>query len=283
MTGELPALSVCQLTLRESTFADDVHLCRTLGITGMGIDESKLGDDDETNARLMRDASVSASLCKPTLMTILPSAAFPGPDDPDDRVDLICQSIRRLARFDPASVVVLTGPEGRYDAETARQICVEGFRTVIDEAAKVEVTISTEPMRPEVRDLGTFINSLPEMFDLIDAVGPELGIVYDTWHIWDAKDTLPLTESHAGMFAGVQVSDYRMPTRNSHDRLLPGDGVINFPAIFGALDRGGFSGWYDLEVFSDLDLPDSLWCRPASDWLGDGRDKLLDLWSRRDT
>jgi len=38
--------------------------------------------------------------------------------------------------------------------------------------------------------------------------------------------------------------------------VLPGEGVIDFGPILETLD---WDGLYDLEIFSDSDLPDSLW------------------------
>src|SRR5215213_2896649 len=56
--------------------------------------------------------------------------------------------------------------------------------------------------------------------------------------------------------AGVHLADWREPTRNTNDRVLPGDGVIEFGPIVEALR---WDGLYDLEIFSDRELPDSLW------------------------
>ena len=62
----------------------------------------------------------------------------------------------------------------------------------------------------------------------------------------------------------VHLCDYRRPTRSWNDRVLPGDGVVDLPAVFAALREGGYDSWFDLEVFSDdgrwgNDFPDSVW------------------------
>ncbi|MFL5941235.1 MAG: hypothetical protein ACJ75Q_13095, partial [Gaiellaceae bacterium] len=51
-------------------------------------------------------------------------------------------------------------------------------------------------------------------------------------------------------------ADWREPTRNTNDRVLPGDGIIDFGPILEALR---WDGLYDLEIFSDAELPGSLW------------------------
>ena len=50
-------------------------------------------------------------------MTILPSDYVPDPADVDERMSRIKDGIRRLARFDPHTVFVITGPEGAYGRE----------------------------------------------------------------------------------------------------------------------------------------------------------------------
>ena len=70
----------------------------------------------------------------------------------------------------------------------------------------------------------------------------------------------------------MHVADYRVPTRSWVDRALPGEGVAGIPAILRALDRAGWDGLYDIEIFSDDgtfgdEFPDSLWAAPAEETL----------------
>ena len=55
---------------------------------------------------------------------------------------------------------------------------------------------------------------------------------------------------------GVHLADWRDPPRNTNDRVLPGDGTIDYGPIVDALR---WDGLFDLEIFSDPELPDSLW------------------------
>ena len=78
--------------------------------------------------------------------------------------------------------------------------------------------------------------------------------MYDTWHLW--SEPLGQIERHRDRIYGVHVADRREPTRNTNDRVLPGDGVIDFGPILEALR---WDGLFDLEIFSDDKLPGSLW------------------------
>jgi len=67
---------------------------------------------------------------------------------------------------------------------------------------------------------------------------------------------------------------------------LPGDGVADLPALLGALERAGWDGFYDLEIFSDNGTfgnawPGSLWGRSEEELAGRGKDAFERAWSAR--
>src|SRR6185437_1062619 len=93
-------------------------------------------------------------------------------------------------------------------------------------------------------------------------------------------------ESHAHHFAGVHLNDWRNGTRGWADRVLPGDGVADVPAILAALERAGWDGYYDLEVFSDngafgTAYSDSLWDVEPAELVRRGRESFTYCWEER--
>jgi sugar phosphate isomerase/epimerase len=91
---------------------------------------------------------------------------------------------------------------------------------------------------------------------------------------------------NASRLAGVHVNDWREPTRGWADRVLPGDGAADLPAILGVLEDVGWEGFYDLEIFSDNGAfgsayPDSLWDVDAAELARRGRDAFIHCWSNR--
>jgi sugar phosphate isomerase/epimerase len=131
------------------------------------------------------------------------------------------------------------------------------------------------------------INSLPKAVELLEeADRPALGIQFDTWHLWSTPTLLEEIERYCDRFVGVHVADWREPTRGWADRVLPGDGVADLPAILGALERAGWDGYYDLEIFSDNGAfgnawPDSLWDVPAAALARRGREAFERVWEAR--
>ncbi len=175
--------SLCQLAVPDQTFEEDVALARDLGI-GLGLDHDKLGDpaDDDKLIELMKENGVAATICVAQPMTILPSDYVPDPADVDVRMERIVDGIRRLARFDPYTVFVITGPEGAYGSE-ARKIAVERMGELKQVADEVGVKLSIEPMREENRESFSMLASMAETVDFIEDAGGDIGIVYDMWHM----------------------------------------------------------------------------------------------------
>jgi sugar phosphate isomerase/epimerase len=58
------------------------------------------------------------------------------------------------------------------------------------------------------------------------------------------------------------------------------------PAILGALERAGWDGFYDLEIFSDngtfgAAYPDSLWDVEPDELVRRGRESFIQCWDER--
>ena len=223
----------------------------------------------------------------PAIPSILPLPLMEGPADPHERIDAICASLHRLAAFRPSDVVCLTGPVGALDEDRAREVVVDGLRTIAAEAGRAGVRVGVEPVNREGGEDWTIISSIPEAVELLDdADRTALGIQFDTWHLWNTESLLEDVERHCDRFVGVHVVDWRDPTRNWADRVLPGDGVADLPAILGALERAGWDGFYDLEIFSDNGAfgnawPDSLWNVPAGELARRGKEAFTRVWEAR--
>ena len=253
MTSQ-PLLSFCQFALPTTTFEEDVKLCKEYGYAGMSIGEHKLRDgEDDDLVNLFLRSGLKAAACIPINIAPLPpipAAHFAGPDDPTERVEAMCNSIRRLARFEPDSVVLITGSgQGRTVAD-AHKIAVEGLREGARVAAGFGMNVNIEPIRVSESFDGSWVHDVPSTVELLNEIGePNVDIAYDVWHLWDTDNIVQLTEQHAAAIGAVHVCDW-LPVAAPSERGFPGEGVIDLPALFGALERGGFTGWFDVEVFS---------------------------------
>jgi sugar phosphate isomerase/epimerase len=238
-------LSISEITTVSQSFADDLDAYRAAGADGIGIWEMKLADD---SLERFRASGLGAGAAVPAVPSILPLPLMEGPEDPAERVEAIRAGIRRLAPFEPECVLFLTGPGDD------RAAILDGIRAIADEGHAQGVPVALEPIQREFAHLWTIVSSLDEAAQLVDEAGAEAGLMFDTWNVW--REPLEQIERHRDRIRGVHLADWREPTRNTNDRVLPGDGVIEFGPILEALR---WDGLYDLEIFSDPELPDSLW------------------------
>jgi sugar phosphate isomerase/epimerase len=288
VTQEPPRFSISQVSTLTASFADDVRAYAAAGVDGIGVWELKLGDgpDDEALEQLAASRLGSATAV-PSVPSILPLPLLPGPEAPEARIDSLCASVRRLAAFDPSAVLCFTGPAGDRDPAEARALVVDGLRKVAREAEGVGVRLALEPFQREGIEDWSIVNTLSEAAELVEEVGSDvLGIQFDVWHLWNTPELLDEIPRHAHLIAGVHVNDWREPTRGWADRVLPGDGAADLPAILGVLEDVGWDSFYDLEVFSDNGAfgngyPDSLWDLDAAELARRGREAFARCWSKR--
>lgn len=288
---DTPLYSVCPLTLPDTTFEEDLDLVLASGATGIGIAEGKLrpGEEGEQLAALRASGLKVAGGIPANLapLPLRPPVMYPGPDDPAARVALMRESVERLAPFAPDCIVVTTGSEEGYSRDEAWSIAAEGIREVARLAGDLGTRIAVEVVRGDLGFDASFVRTLSEAAQLIELVDePNVGLCYDVYHLWDDPDLVQLTEQLAARTYLVQVCDWPDPPRSLADRRVPGEGVIDLPAIFGALERGGYAGWYELEIFSDdgrwgNDFPDSLWKLEPSELLERSQEAFDRLWQKR--
>jgi sugar phosphate isomerase/epimerase len=190
--------------------------------------------------------------------------------------------MRRLAPFEPTAFVCPTGAACDRDEAEARAIVVEGLRALADESARLGIPVGLEPMSSYEREDWTLVTTLGDAAALVDESGADVGLVFDTWHLWDSPALEDEIAQYGDRLVAVQVNDWRSPTRSWCDRVLPGDGVIDLGPVLDAVERTGWRGWYDLEAFSDDGtfgnaFEDSLWRLPPLEVAQRGRARFTEL------
>jgi sugar phosphate isomerase/epimerase len=272
-----PRFSISQVSTLAASFADDVRAYTAAGVDGIGIWELKLGDG---SLEEFRASGLGSANAVPAVPSVHPLPLLPGPDTVRERIDALLRSLEVLAPYEPAAVVCFTGPG---DRETA----VRGVREVAREAERLGLRLAVEPFQLEGIENWSILNTLGDAAEFVDEVGSDaVGIQFDVWHLWNSQDVLDEIPRYAHLIAGVHVSDWREPTRGWADRVLPGDGVADLPALLGVLEDVGWEGFYDLEIFSDNGAfgsayPDSLWDLDADELARRGRDAFFSTWSKR--
>jgi sugar phosphate isomerase/epimerase len=251
-------------------------------VDGIGVWEIKLPDGGDAEAlEQLESSGLGSAAAIPAVPSILPLPLMAGPEEPGQRIEAICTSLHRLAPFKPSGVVCLTGPGDDRDT------VVEGLQTIAAEAAGLGLRVGLEPINRIGGEDWTMISSLSEAVELLEDVDrPALSIQFDSWHVWNTPAVVEDIERYAELFVGVHIADWGEGTRGWCDRILPGAGVSDLPQILGALDRVGWDGYYDLEIFSDNGTfgnawPDSLWDVPTAELVRRGKVAFERAWDAR--
>lgn len=114
--------------------------------------------------------------------------------------------------------------------------------------------------------MGTVIESEAEIDRLMAETGPEVGLLLDTGHLTFAGgEPIRAARRHAARIAHVHCKDVRAPLMAEALRrdlpflaavlegvfTVPGDGSVDFAAVFRALAEGGYAGWLVVEAEQD--------------------------------
>jgi len=254
-------LSLSEISTPGASFREDLRAYATAGFDGIGIWESKLGDD-EFDLAAFGESGLRATNCVPLVPSILPNAVIEGPLDVEERIETLCASMVRFARYEPESVLLLTGPAGDLSEADARRVVVQGLQRVAAAAATVGVKLGLEPIHTSERDWLTLVTSIPAALDLLAEAGlPDVGIMVDLWHVWDTPTIEDDLREHIDRITGVHVADW-FPAGRA-DRALPGEGISRTRELTAILADAGFRGSWDVEIFGDPEQRDSLWSLPV--------------------
>jgi sugar phosphate isomerase/epimerase len=152
-------------------------------------------------------------------------------------------------------VLVVGGlPPGSKDLIGARNQVRDGIAAILPEARKAGVPLAIEPLHPMQAAERACINTLEQALNLCDVLGEGLGVAVDVYHVWwDPKLQSQIERAGRQRLLAYHICDWLSPTRDLvSDRGMMGDGVIDLPLIRKWVQRAGYSGFQEVEIFSEL-------------------------------
>ncbi len=158
------------------------------------------------------------------------------------------------AALRPANVNVLPGYPERHGYERGRCLdtLAENLRLAADIMDGIGVGTVVEAVNTVDRP-GFLLSSSEQALDVIDRAGHDnLALEHDLYHMDIMEGRLiARLEEIAPRIGHVQFADN--PGRHE-----PGTGTIDFPAVFAALDRLGYSGWTAAEYLPSRTTEETL-------------------------
>jgi sugar phosphate isomerase/epimerase len=169
------------------------------------------------------------------------------------RVDYTKRAVDLADATDAPAVCLASGrplpgtmPEAAYDH------LLDSLHEILDYAEPRGVDVGIE-FEPEL-----LVECTEEVLTLVEDVGRDgLGVNLDVGHAAVyGEDPRESIEKAAGHITGVHLEDIAGGVRGKHYHLVPGDGDLDFAAVFDALDGIGYDGFVTLELYTYPDRPD---------------------------
>ena len=153
-------------------------------------------------------------------------------------------------------VLVVGGlPAGSKDLISARNQVKDGIAAILPEARKAGIPLAIEPLHPMQAAERACINTLEQALDLCDHFQEGIGVAVDVYHVWwDPKLEQQIKRAGKKRILAYHLSDWLVPTRDLlNDRGMMGDGVIDLPRIRSWVEGAGYTGFHEVEIFSEVD------------------------------
>jgi len=162
--------------------------------------------------------------------------------------------IRSSAELGAPLIVLVCGADPKVGLAQARDQVRAGLEAILPEAERCGVKLAIEPLHPLYADLRSVVNTMEQANDLCEDIGhPGLGVAVDVYHVWwDPK--LEAEIGRCGRLSKLfsfHVCDWKTPPEDFlNDRGLMGEGCIDIPLIRGWVEKTGFRGFVEVEIFS---------------------------------
>lgn len=256
MSQTLPLERLCihQVTLMQCGFRESLECLARHQVRATALWHEKLGEVSTAQAKAaLRDSGVRPlAICVGGLMA--------SADETERRLqfDLSRRRLEQAHELGASSIVTLTGginPENK-DLLAARRRALDGVAELVPLAREAGVQLSLEPLHPMVCGFRSVLCTLDAACDALDELdAPDItGITLDTYALWWDLNLKRDIARAAGRIQHFHVSDWLAETRDVRlDRGMPGEGLIDNPAIRAWVEDTGFDGMVEVEIFSKLD------------------------------
>ena len=233
-------LSFNQITAERAGLKEVVEACARHGVPYVAVWRHKLAQVGvKTAVCLLRDAGVRvSSVCRGGMF---PAAAD---DERAARIEENRRAVDEAAALGAEVLVLVCGAAPDRDIAAARRMVADGIAALVPYARERGVRLGIEPMHPGFAAERSCITTLAEARRLAERFDPAtVGVVADVYHIWWDPELYDELARAAGRVVGFHG--------------MMGDGVIELRRIREAVERTGYAGPIEVEIFNQgvWDMP----------------------------
>jgi len=220
------------------------------GVKGITVWRDALqGRNITATGQLLRDYGLEiVSLCR--------GGFFPAMDQHKRKsaIDDNRKAIEEAYALGTDKIVLVCGADPAQPLEDSRKQIQEGIAAIIPDAVAAGIKLAIEPLHPMYADSRSAINTLAQANDMTEALNsPWVGIAIDVYHLWWdpslEQEIIRCGKNNALM--AFHICDWKTPTADLlNDRGLMGEGCIPVKKIRTWVEKTGFRGFNEVEIFS---------------------------------
>ena len=253
-------LSINHYSIRQWDLTQLIQGCRNAGIKAVGLWRDKIGAAGLEQARkLIEESGIAvSSLCR--------GGFFPYSSD-QERIKTIADNQRAVdeaAAIGSPILVLVCGGIGSAGLERSREMVLEGIAGLTPYAQTRGVRLGIEPLHPMFTADRSVIATLEQANTLAEHFSSDtVGVVVDAYHVWWDPNVYREIERAGTRIFAFHVSDWLVPPPDFlNGRGLMGDGCIDFQRLVAALNRAGYNGPVEVEIFNE-----QIWSLPGEEAL----------------
>jgi len=248
---DLSKLCIHTVTTKPWRIEEAANNFARAGVAGISVWRDALeGRNIKKTGQMLRDSGLG-------IASYVRGGFFPAKEEKARRaaIDDNKKMIDEAAELGAPLIVLVCGADpGQSLAESRKQIR-DGIAAVLPHAANGGIKLGIEPLHPMYADSRSAINTLKQANDMAEALDAEnLGVVVDIYHLWwdpDLEKEIRRCGNSGNLFA-FHICDWKTPTEDLLlDRGLMGEGCINIRQIRSWVEAAGFSGFNEIEIFSN--------------------------------
>jgi sugar phosphate isomerase/epimerase len=266
---DISRLSFNQMTADRATLPEVVDACARHEIPFISVWRHKLAETGvAAAAKLIRDAGLRvSSVCRGGMFPAATQA------ERDARIEDNRRAIDEAAAIGAEVLVMVCGAAPDRDIGAARRMVEEGLARIAPYAAECGVRLGIEPLHPAFAAERSCITTLGEARRMAERIASkQVGIVADVYHIWWDPELYDEIQRCARWIVGFHVNDWLVPSREVlMNRGVMGDGVIELRRIRAAVERIGYTGPIEVEIFNE-----QIWGTPLEELLPVIKERYLE-------
>ncbi|MFN2134526.1 MAG: sugar phosphate isomerase/epimerase family protein [Candidatus Promineifilaceae bacterium] len=162
-------------------------------------------------------------------------------------IQYLKDSVTMVKELDGTVMSIVPSEVGKVvaqaDPETEWNWAVEGLKEVNEHARKAGIKVALEPLN---RFETNFINRADQAVALAKAVGPDVGVCIDAFHMNIEEANM----RQAILHTGDMIFDFHVADNN---RMACGMGALNWRDIVGTLKEVGYDGALTVEFVAPVD------------------------------